>query len=154
MTLSPGTRLGPYEIQSAIGAGGMGEQPFDARTRRVSGEAFVVADSVSSNYVSGLAAFSVSSDGVVEYTPSPEPVQLMWLNADGGVQEMGAKALSSSQQRQQRLTDGGWCQRKRRSLGRPRHACRTGRALSRGNVAAGHAQSDDRCHRELAAARG
>jgi len=25
MTLTPGTRLGPYEIQSAIGAGGMGE---------------------------------------------------------------------------------------------------------------------------------
>ena len=25
MTLSPGARLGPYEIQSAIGAGGMGE---------------------------------------------------------------------------------------------------------------------------------
>jgi serine/threonine protein kinase len=25
MTLSSGTRLGPYEIQSAIGAGGMGE---------------------------------------------------------------------------------------------------------------------------------
>ncbi len=25
MTLSPGARLGPYEIQAAIGAGGMGE---------------------------------------------------------------------------------------------------------------------------------
>ena len=25
MTLSPGTRLGPYEIVAAIGAGGMGE---------------------------------------------------------------------------------------------------------------------------------
>jgi len=25
MTLAPGVRLGPYEIQSAIGAGGMGE---------------------------------------------------------------------------------------------------------------------------------
>jgi hypothetical protein len=25
MTLSPGTRLGPHEIQAAIGAGGMGE---------------------------------------------------------------------------------------------------------------------------------
>jgi hypothetical protein len=24
MTLHPGTRLGPYEIQSALGAGGMG----------------------------------------------------------------------------------------------------------------------------------
>jgi serine/threonine protein kinase len=25
MTLSPGARLGPYEVQAAIGAGGMGE---------------------------------------------------------------------------------------------------------------------------------
>ena len=25
MTLAAGTRLGPYEIQSAVGAGGMGE---------------------------------------------------------------------------------------------------------------------------------
>ena len=25
MTLSPGTRLGPYEVQAAIGSGGMGE---------------------------------------------------------------------------------------------------------------------------------
>jgi hypothetical protein len=26
MTLSPGTRLGPYEVQAAIDAGGAGEQ--------------------------------------------------------------------------------------------------------------------------------
>jgi hypothetical protein len=25
MTLAPGTKLGPYEIQSPLGAGGMGE---------------------------------------------------------------------------------------------------------------------------------
>ena len=28
MTLSPGTRLGPYEILSAIGAGGMGTRTW------------------------------------------------------------------------------------------------------------------------------
>ena len=28
MTLSPGSRLGPYEIVSPLGAGGMGEVPF------------------------------------------------------------------------------------------------------------------------------
>ncbi len=36
MLLGPGTRLGPYEIQSAIGAGGMGEvyQATDTNLKR------------------------------------------------------------------------------------------------------------------------
>jgi len=34
MALSPGTRLGPYEVQSAIGAGGMGEV-YKARDTRL-----------------------------------------------------------------------------------------------------------------------
>ena len=34
MSLSPGTRLGPYEVLSAIGAGGMGEV-YKARDTRL-----------------------------------------------------------------------------------------------------------------------
>lgn len=35
MTLQPGARLGPFEIQSALGAGGMGEKVYRARDTRL-----------------------------------------------------------------------------------------------------------------------
>jgi serine/threonine protein kinase len=37
MAVTPGTRLGPYEIQSPLGAGGMGEiyRALDTRLQRI-----------------------------------------------------------------------------------------------------------------------
>ncbi len=40
MTLSPGTRLGPYEVMSPLGAGGMGEV-YRARDTRLGREVAV-----------------------------------------------------------------------------------------------------------------
>ncbi|MBZ5537276.1 MAG: hypothetical protein LAO31_15080 [Acidobacteriia bacterium] len=46
MTLSPGTKLGPYEIQSPLGAGGMGEvyRARDTRPERTVAIKVVFAD--------------------------------------------------------------------------------------------------------------
>jgi serine/threonine protein kinase/Tol biopolymer transport system component len=67
-------------------------QPFDLRTRRVTGEHFVVARSLLSNYVAGLAAFTVSNAGTILYTEGSEPVQLLWLSSTGQVQGVAAPA--------------------------------------------------------------
>ena len=40
MTLSPGTRLGPYEVIAAVGAGGLGEV-FRARDTGLNREAAI-----------------------------------------------------------------------------------------------------------------
>ena len=42
MSLGPGTRLGPYEIEARIGAGGMGEvyRPKDTRLDRMAVKVF------------------------------------------------------------------------------------------------------------------
>jgi len=67
-------------------------QPFDAKSRRVTGEALVVADNVARNYVMGRAAFSVSTTGSILYTVGDEPVELVWLSPTGRVEEVAAPA--------------------------------------------------------------
>ena len=49
MLLTPGTRLGPYEIESLIGSGGMGEvyKAHDGRLNRTVAIKRMIADDVS-----------------------------------------------------------------------------------------------------------
>jgi len=67
-------------------------QPFDFESRRVTGDGFVVARDVETNYVSGLAAFTVSDSGTIIYAVRPEPVELVWLSPKGEVEGVAAPA--------------------------------------------------------------
>jgi serine/threonine protein kinase len=64
MTIAPGSRLGPYEIVSAIGAGGMGEV-YRARDRKLDRDVAikVLPESVASDS-DALARFQRDAKGV------------------------------------------------------------------------------------------
>jgi hypothetical protein len=58
--------------------------PFDARTRRTTGEAVTVASSVRWFGPPGTASLAVSETGrLLVYEPAPEPSRLVWLDRRG-----------------------------------------------------------------------
>src|SRR5690242_12196923 len=85
MPLEPGTRLGPYEILSAIGAGGMGEV-FRARDPRLGRDVAVkVLPSSFSNDPERLKRFEqeARAAGVLNH-PNITAVYDIGTNADDG----------------------------------------------------------------------
>ena len=70
MNVSPGERLGPYEVVSRIGAGGMGEvwRARDTRLDRT------VAVKVLPQHLSGDARFRVRFEREARSISSPSPV--------------------------------------------------------------------------------
>jgi hypothetical protein len=80
MALTPGTKLGPYEVQFPLGAGGMGEI-YRARDKRL--------DRTRTLFKSDIPDFEVSADGkrflVYKTVDSQEPSSVTlitnWTNA-------------------------------------------------------------------------
>jgi len=60
-------------------------QAFDPQQRRLTGEAAPIAEQIGFNGISGVAAFSVSENGVLVYQTSPGnfPSRLVWLDREG-----------------------------------------------------------------------
>ena len=58
-------------------------QPFDTRALRVTGEPIPVSEHVWFHRATGNAAFSVSENGTLAYSPGPPPSRLAWRDRNG-----------------------------------------------------------------------
>src|SRR5262245_50500682 len=85
MLLTPGTRLGPYEIESLIGSGGMGEvyKAHDGRLNRTVAIKRLIADEVSRFQSEARAIAAINHPHICQiYDVGPDYLVLEYLQGE------------------------------------------------------------------------
>src|SRR6188768_2538084 len=85
MALTPGTRLGPYEIESLIGSGGMGEvyKAHDGRLNRTVAIKRLIADNASQFQSEARAIAALNHPHICQiYDVGPDYLVLEYLQGD------------------------------------------------------------------------
>src|SRR3954465_10340952 len=104
MPLSPGTRLGPYEINAQVGAGGMGEV-YRARDTRLNRDvAIKVLPDLFANDPERLARFTREAQTLASLN-HPNIAHIHGLEESGGVRAL-VMELVEGEDLAQRLTRG------------------------------------------------
>src|SRR5262245_44501200 len=104
MALGPRTRLGPYEIQSAIGAGGMGEV-YRARDTRLDRDvAIKVLPEVFASDLERLAGFDLEGKTLAALN-HPNIAQIYGLEESNGTRAL-ARELVEGEDLSQRIARG------------------------------------------------